>query len=285
MLRYYRFGALSVIGLLAQAASPALAHPHVWVTARARIVYGADGLITAVRHTWTFDPAFSAFQAMGLNPKGLQDLAKSNAEALADSGYYTALEANGIKQEFDAPHDYGMSFKDGQLTFAFQIPLKTPAPTQAVTLEIYDPSLFASFSMAEGRNAVMLANAPDGCVAMATLPTPRQEVPHKRLSGAFTEVLAAGSAMSVQPAKIAVTCPEQVASTGGVLRGKIAVRDVDPDPSYEPRNADLLRLFKLGDVPSEGLWTFLLCTLSFCSLSAVIISALLHRARQERGHE
>src|SRR5690349_11690475 len=102
MLRYYRFGALGIIGLLAQAAVPALAHPHAWVTARARIVYGADGLITAVWHTWTFDPAFSAFQAMGLNSKDLQDLAKSNAEALADSGYYTVLEANGIKQEFEA---------------------------------------------------------------------------------------------------------------------------------------------------------------------------------------
>ena len=92
MLRYYRFVALGIIGLLAQAAAPALAHPHAWVTARAQIVYGADGLITAVRHAWTFDPAFSAFQAMGLNSKGLRNLAKSNAEALADSG----TESNGV---------------------------------------------------------------------------------------------------------------------------------------------------------------------------------------------
>src|SRR3954447_24719410 len=88
-------------------ATSALAHPHIWVTAKAEIVYAPDGKVTSVRHAWTFDPAYSAFSVQGLDknndgkltPDELQELAKVNAESLSEFGFFTVLKANGAKQE------------------------------------------------------------------------------------------------------------------------------------------------------------------------------------------
>ena len=43
------------------AAGQAQAHPHVWVTIKSEVVYGADGAATGLRHAWTFDDMFSTF--------------------------------------------------------------------------------------------------------------------------------------------------------------------------------------------------------------------------------
>jgi len=53
-------------GLLV-AGGEALAHPHVWVTMRSKIVYGPDGSMVAIRHAWTFDDMYSAFAIQGLD--------------------------------------------------------------------------------------------------------------------------------------------------------------------------------------------------------------------------
>jgi ABC-type uncharacterized transport system substrate-binding protein len=58
----------TLAALLAPAA--ALAHPHVWVTSRAEIVYAADGRVTGVRHRWTFDPAYSTYVTQGSTGTG-----------------------------------------------------------------------------------------------------------------------------------------------------------------------------------------------------------------------
>ncbi len=48
------------------AVTAAQAHPHVWVSARAQVAY-ADGKVTGVRHTWSFDPEYSAYVTQGLD--------------------------------------------------------------------------------------------------------------------------------------------------------------------------------------------------------------------------
>src|SRR3954469_23009148 len=91
-------------------AGPALAHPHVWVTAKAQIAFAPGGKVTAIRHAWTFDAAYSTYVTQGLDKNGdgtltpdeLQDLAKENAESLVEFDYFTALKANGTKPAFEA---------------------------------------------------------------------------------------------------------------------------------------------------------------------------------------
>lgn len=197
--------------------APALAHPHVWVTARAEILYGADGKVTGVRHAWTFDPAYSAYVTQGLDtnadgklaPEELKELAKTNAEALVDFDYFTVLKANGAKQAFSAPRDYGMVYEKDQATLSFVLPLKTAASAgKALSLEVYDPTYFVAFSMAEGDAAVTLAGGPKGCATTVTRPKPIDAGPQQNLSEAFFEALTASADFGASYAnRVIVACP------------------------------------------------------------------------------
>jgi ABC-type uncharacterized transport system substrate-binding protein len=207
--------ALTLAASLALAA-PALAHPHVWVTAKAELVYAADGKVTAVRHSWAFDQAYSAFVTQGLDknndgkltPDELQELATVNTQSLQDFDYFTHLKTNGAKQAFDVPRDARMEFENGTATLSFYLPLKKPAANKAVALEVYDPSFFVAFGMAEGEDAIKLANAPKGCTATVTRPkaadTAQQQ---QRLGEAFFQALNAAADSASQANRVIVACP------------------------------------------------------------------------------
>ncbi|MBM6582679.1 DUF1007 family protein [Microvirga sp. BT689] len=168
------FGLKSALAaLVVGSAPPALAHPHVWVTAKAEIVFAPDGRVTGVRHHWTFDEAYTAYVTQGLDKNNdgkltseeLQELADENAASLNEFDYFTVLKARGKPQAFDAPREARMTMEKTQVAMSFLLPLKAPAaPTGAVSIEIEDPTFFVYFSLTEGNAAVSLANAPQGCV-------------------------------------------------------------------------------------------------------------------------
>jgi ABC-type uncharacterized transport system substrate-binding protein len=202
--------------LAAASAVPALAHPHVWVTAKAEIVYGADGSVAGVRHLWTFDPAYSSYVTQGLDKNGdgkltpdeLQELAKVNAESLVDFDYFTVLKVNGAKQAFGAPRDYGMTVDKDQATLSLMLPLKGQAKGKTVSLEVYDPTFFVSFGLVEGEDAVTLAGAPKGCAATVTRPKPLDAAQQQKLSETFFEALTSASNFGSSFANRAiVACP------------------------------------------------------------------------------
>ena len=164
---------LSLAALAMAAASPAAAHPHVWVTAKAEIVFGSDGRVTGVRHHWVFDEAYTAYVTQGLDkdndgkliPEELQGLADENAASLNEFDYFTVLKARGKPQAFDAPREARMSMDKTQVAMSFLLPLKAPvAPSGAVSIEIEDPTFFVYFSLTDGQAAISLANAPQGCL-------------------------------------------------------------------------------------------------------------------------
>jgi ABC-type uncharacterized transport system substrate-binding protein len=147
------------------------------VTAKAELGYGADGRIEEIRHAWTFDEAYSAYVTQGLDknrdgrldPDELHELAKLNAESLSEYGYFSILKADGAKQEFATPRDPSMTYENGQATLRFVLPLKAPAAARkALALEVYDPTFFVAFAIAEGNDAVTLARAPQGCQTTVT---------------------------------------------------------------------------------------------------------------------
>jgi ABC-type uncharacterized transport system substrate-binding protein len=164
---------LSLAALAMAAASPVAAHPHVWVTAKAEIVFAPDGRVTGVRHHWIFDEAYTAYVTQGLDkdsdgkltPEELQELADENAASLNEFDYFTVLKARGKPQAFDAPREARMSMDKTQVAMSFLLPLKAPAsPSGAVSIEIEDPTFFVYFSLSDGQAAVSLANAPQGCL-------------------------------------------------------------------------------------------------------------------------
>jgi ABC-type uncharacterized transport system substrate-binding protein len=171
MIRFFKFFATAWTGLLIAAGS-ASAHPHVWVTMKSAVVYGPDGAITGVRHSWTFDDMYSAFATQGLEqkkkgeftPQELQPLAKVNVESLKEYDFFTYAKANGKDVSFVDPVEYSLEFdsKDTVLTLHFVLPLKTPLKAKALNLEVFDPSYFVDFALAE-KDAVSLDKAPAGC--------------------------------------------------------------------------------------------------------------------------
>ena len=162
---------IALAGLLI-AAEAASAHPHVWVTMKSAVVYGADGSITGVRHAWTFDDMYSAFAVQGLESKNkgeftteeLKPLAQVNVESLKEYDFFTYAKANGKNVTFTEPVDYSLEFnpKDTVLTLHFVLPLKAPLKAKALELEVFDPSYFVDFSLVE-KDPVSLEKAPAGC--------------------------------------------------------------------------------------------------------------------------
>ncbi|GJD80779.1 DUF1007 family protein [Methylobacterium gregans] len=212
---------LALAALLALAAMPARAHPHVWVTAKAEIDY-ASGQVTGIRHSWSFDPAYSAFVTQGLDknadgkltPDELADLAAENTKGLAEFGYFTKLKVGGKEQGFAEPAEPRMAMEGDTLVMSFLLPLKTPAAQGrgVVALEVYDPTYFVSFGLAEGADAAKLAGAPAGCAATVTRPKAPEaktaEAGKPGMTEAFFEALTAASNYGLQYAqRVLVACP------------------------------------------------------------------------------
>lgn len=211
-----RFFALLLIGLAIAGAGPAIAHPHVMVVARAEVVYAPDGKVTAIRHTWAFDEAYSVYAVQGLDTNNdgiwsraeLAELAKVNVESLSEFGFFTVAKANGKTQEFGAPTDYSLVFDKKTLTLTFTLPLKAPSLTaKTFGLEISDPSWFVSFELAQGDDAVVLKDAPPGCVVRLTRPKPADATQQGKLGEDFF-ASGAGANAGLQFANRAlVLCP------------------------------------------------------------------------------
>jgi ABC-type uncharacterized transport system substrate-binding protein len=210
---FFALSTVLVIGL----AAPAAAHPHVWVTAKAEIIHAADGKIAGVRHVWTFDPGYSAYVTQGLGHNGngkptseeLQELAKVNAESLVEFDYFTVLKVNGAKQAFEPPREYALTIDNGQVVLTIVLPVKEPPRSnKTASLEIYDPTYFVSFSLAQGEDAVRLAGAPKGCAATVSRPKPVDATQQQKLSESFFEALTAASNYGASFANRAiVACP------------------------------------------------------------------------------
>jgi ABC-type uncharacterized transport system substrate-binding protein len=214
MTRLLSFAA-AALALLA--AGQAQAHPHVWVTIKSEVVYGADGAATGLRHAWTFDDMFSTFATQGLASKEkgkftreeLAPLAEVNVSSLKDFDYFTVARANGKKADLKAPVDYYLEFTDGLLTLHFTLPLAAPAKAQSLDFEVADPTYFVDFSFAE-KEPVRLTGAPQACKLAALRPGEggSQGKPQGQPGEAFFNNLGASSNYGSQFAnKITVRCP------------------------------------------------------------------------------
>jgi ABC-type uncharacterized transport system substrate-binding protein len=191
------------------------AHPHVWVTMKSELVYAADGLVTGVRHAWTFDDMYSAFATQGLEQKRrgtfaraeLAALAEVNISSLKEYGYFTSAKANGKKRPFGEPIDYWLDYADSLLTLHFTLPFKTPVAARDLAMEIYDPTWFVEFSFAE-KNPVALVDAPAGCKLNVQKPTGFSAAQGRQLGEDFFNSLTATSNWGAQFAnKVLVQCP------------------------------------------------------------------------------
>ena len=164
------FGWLLVAASVALGPVTAEAHPHVWITARSELLYAPDGMVTGVRHAWTFDDMFSTYALQGIEAKTkgaysreeLSSLAQTNVESLKEYGFFTFAKADGKKQKFQEPVDYYLEYKDTVLTLHFTLPVRTPFKATQLVLEVFDPAFFIDFKFVD-KDPVQLVGAPANC--------------------------------------------------------------------------------------------------------------------------
>lgn len=210
---------LAAMGMLALAAigisREAAAHPHVWVTSRSQFVFDGDN-VAAIRHSWTFDPAYSQYATQGLDINGdgkldgteLADLAAANVEGLYEFDFFTKVKANGKPVTLSKATDSAMTFKDGAVVLDFTLPIEPPVPAdKALAVEIYDPTYFVSFLFAPEADAATVSGRENACAI--TIKRPEQKVfDDEELSEAFFNALTSASNFSQDFATRAiVACP------------------------------------------------------------------------------
>lgn len=188
---------------------PALAHPHMWVTMEATLLY-ADGAFVGISQTWTFDEYYTAMAVEGLdkNKDGkfdrseLAELAKVNVDALKEFDYFTYPALAGQPVKLAEPNDYWLEHKDGLLALHFTLPFATPvlADAPGFTFSVQDPSFYIAFDLAKTAEPVRLgAGAPKTCRVKIEAPDERDA---SALAGPMSGL---GGAMSIG-STVAVEC-------------------------------------------------------------------------------
>jgi ABC-type uncharacterized transport system substrate-binding protein len=166
--------ALPALGLLcALAATPAQAHPHVWIKMQSDIVFNDQGLITGVNVSWTFDDAYAQVALDGLDKNGdgvydpseLEPLTSENLDSLKDYDYFTYVRYDGKPQAIGTPIDAGQIYSENKLQLHFQVPLVTPLdPTKGeFVLKTYDPEFFIAFDYEKDAPVSVIGNMPKTC--------------------------------------------------------------------------------------------------------------------------
>jgi len=165
-------GAVAALALATAAvAAPgsAGAHPHVWIDARAQVIFDDQQRISALRVSWRFDEFYSLFAIEGLDQNGdgkldpaeLRPLAELNVTSLQEYRYFTQIVADGDALAYGAVSEYGSRYEEGILSLEFVIPLETPVdPRRAqVSFKSYDPTFYIAIEPAL-EDAVSFAGSP-----------------------------------------------------------------------------------------------------------------------------
>lgn len=208
----FRAAALALLALVIFGRA-ALAHPHVWVTVRSELVYAENGSLVAIRHKWTFDDMFSAFATQGMSKDkdgrvtaaDLATLAEVNVTSLKEFDFFSHARINGKKTEFDAPKDYRLEQDNDLLTLHFTLPFKTAQKAQKLDLDLFDPTYFVAFTLAD-KEPMVLVGAPAKCEL--NVARPDEAGASKRLSESFFSSPDNAANYGAQFAnKISVKCP------------------------------------------------------------------------------
>lgn len=148
---------LSVTGVMSAVATPASAHPHIFVDAKFEAVADADGTLSEVRDIWRFDEVFSSSVLIDFDKNQNGTLDRSELEAVAKTvrtslekyNYYANITINGKAVPLSKPDVIHASYDNQALTLSFS--QKPAVPTRLKGLAVfgvYDPTLYTALDFA-----------------------------------------------------------------------------------------------------------------------------------------
>ncbi len=191
------------------------AHPHVWVDVKTTVVY-ADGNVKGFEHRWTFDDMYTAMAIQGLDKNGdgtydreeLAELTQVNIDGLKEFDYFTYPKLGETALKIGAPRDYWLEHANGILTLHFLLPLEAPvmANAQGFNFQVYDPSYFIAFDLAEKTPIQLSAGAPVGCKPDVGIPQ-ADTAQAQQLGESFFQQLGGDFGLSLAKT-VSIQCPK-----------------------------------------------------------------------------
>ena len=172
-----------------------LAHPHMWVEAKAQLNFNAQAEVTGVTQTWLFDEMFSSYAKQGLPETSdnrppqaeLDKIGQSWIEALADpmSHYFTTIRLGKRDVPIGPAQRVVVDWntETEQMSLSFELPfLKPVAPgDKPLVVSVADPTFYVAYSF-EADDAISLVAAPSSCAAQYERPTPLDTSTAQRLA-------------------------------------------------------------------------------------------------------
>jgi ABC-type nickel/cobalt efflux system permease component RcnA/ABC-type uncharacterized transport system substrate-binding protein len=170
-LRHFLKRAVAFLLALCAFLSPALAHPHIFIDAHARITFDADGAVSEIHNTWVFDEAYSAWAVQGLDTDNdgtvseaeMQPLADDNLQGLSEYGFYTFAGEGQTNLTLHALPGATYTYDGRRVTLDFGVAPEQPYRIgQTLEINITDPEYYVAISFADP-STITLENAPSGC--------------------------------------------------------------------------------------------------------------------------
>ena len=158
------------LGVTLCAATPAAAHPHIWIKDTATLNM-EKGQIVSVSQDWTFDSFFSAalIKDFDRNKDAKFDaeeialLRKNAFVALKDFGFFTHVRVDGKKISLTDVKAFSAKISDGKVVYSFTLGLPQsvdPRKSKAAFL-FYDHTYYVDVALT-GSPSVSLKNG-SGC--------------------------------------------------------------------------------------------------------------------------
>ena len=143
------------------------AHPHVFITYSASVIFG-DGDATAIRLTWSFDEMYSAMiltdytaaKTGTITPADVGTIEKEAFANLSNYGYFLDIKVNDEPIKVTKVKDFGVKFVDHRAVYQFTVPLDAAKAKSSNVIEIsvFDQEYYVEFSLRE-KDAVTLQHA------------------------------------------------------------------------------------------------------------------------------
>lgn len=150
-------GVAVAAGLLA--ASPAAAHPHVFIDYTVTLQFDDAGA-AGVRLSWTFDEMYSSMLFHDytsrpthgpLSDADIKKLEEGAFKDTADYHYFIDMTLNGKPVPVTEVTGFTARFEQHRMTYSFTVPIRDRAPAGRNTLEIaaFDHEFYIDFELAK----------------------------------------------------------------------------------------------------------------------------------------